>query len=158
VGRQTIWLPIKIPGIRPDFYEYRLTDSKIRNGSHNNIKDQIDGEHVYVTLESDDGEREQWNKREVIALAHRGPPEWRCWVCTQAIDVQIVILHRNGDLLDCAPDNLAYLANPDHARAHELQCLEVLMSLPPVARAPRSGFRVLGDRLVERPRRYSLAA
>lgn len=148
---------MRIPGLRGD-YEYRLTDGKIRNGSHHILQDFIDGDRVYVTLESDDGEREHWNKRAVIAQAHLGPPKWHCWVCTRAVDVQIVIWHRNGDLLDCTPDNLAYLTNTNHTRAHELQCLEALMSTPPVARAPRAGFGVLGDRLIERRPRYSMAA
>lgn len=150
-------MPIRIPGLRRD-YEYRVSDGAIRNGSHNIIKDQFDGERVYVTLESDDGDREHWCKRGVIALAHLGRPQWRCWVCTRIVDVHIAVMHHNGDLLDFTPRNLAYLTNPDQTRAHELQCLEALMSAPPVVRAPRSGFRVLGDRLIERPHRYPMAA
>ncbi|TAM63548.1 hypothetical protein [Mycobacterium sp.] len=157
MGRPTLWLPLRIPGYRPD-YQYRFTDGAIRNGSRNIIQDTIDGDFVYVTLESYWGERDYVSKGEVLARAHLGPRLWRCWVCDKHVDIPIDIVHLNGISTDNTPANLAYKIVEHEARKHELRCLEALMSARPVARAPRSGFRVSGYRLIERPARYSLAA
>jgi hypothetical protein len=147
LGRPTIWLPFSIPGVRPG-YEYRRTDGAIRNGSHNILKDHFDGVHVWVTLESPHGNRTLWNKREVIARAHLGLPEWRCWVCSKAIDIDIHPVQANGDPLDHSPTNIVYDMDLEAARQHELGCLEALMSARPHG-TPRPGIRLP---------RYGLAA
>lgn len=156
VGRPTLWLPLNYPGYPG--YEYRLTDGAIRNDSRNIIQDIISGDFVFVSLKGCWGEREYLSKGEVIARAHLGPRLWRCWVCDKNIDIPIDIVHVNGDATDCAPANLAYQTVEHEARAHELRCLEALMSARPVRLAPRCGFHTRGSRNIERPGRYSMAA
>lgn len=123
MARPKLWVPLNHPGIRRD-YERRITDNAIRNGSHNIIKDRLDGEHVYIDLESTHGERQTWDKAAVIARVLLGPPVWRCKVCGKPPDVGIKILYLNGHVGDFSEGNIGYRLNLIEAGAHVRRCWE----------------------------------